>query len=133
MLLKLKYLFISTFKEFIKFGFVGILNTLITLVIIFFFINYLKIHYIFANAIGYMAGFLNSFILNKKWTFRSKGNTYKEFIIFSIIFLFCYILQLLSLIFFYNHLKIEQNISQLLSMIVYTLVNFLSNKFLTFR
>ena len=92
-------------RQLIKFAIVGCLNVLVTFV--FFFLCYrqwslaslildamgstgevikeilfeLNIHSIdaaFANTIGYMAGMINSFVLNKLWTFEAKGRTTRQ-------------------------------------------------------
>ncbi|GIX41674.1 MAG: polysaccharide biosynthesis protein GtrA [Leptospiraceae bacterium] len=129
----LKNTFYRTTKQFVKFGIVGIINTIITLSIIFILSNYYDVHYIISNAIGYIAGFINSFIMNKFWTFKSKGNVFKESIWFIIVFLISYGIQLIVLYYLHGILNYNENLSQILSMIVYTVVNFLLNKFLTFR
>lgn len=120
-------------REFIKFLITGVINTTITLGIIFLMYNFFGIHYVLSNAIGYVLGFINSFLMNKFWTFKSKGSLIKQFFVFLKVFLVCYLFQLAFLYYFSEELLLEKNISQILSMIIYTIANFLFNKFLTFK
>ncbi len=93
----------------------------------------LGVHYIAANAIGYIIGFVNSFILNKIWTFESKGNPSKEILYFVLIFLISYAIQFLMLILMKEVLDISAEISQVIAMMLYTVISFIGNKSLTFR
>ncbi|QCJ44133.1 GtrA family protein [Bacillus sp. S3] len=61
-------------KEFLKFGVVGMINTLITIGC-FTVLVYSGINYITANIIAYMLGMINSFIWNKNWVFQTNANT----------------------------------------------------------
>ncbi|MBN1326607.1 MAG: GtrA family protein, partial [Candidatus Cloacimonetes bacterium] len=84
----------KVFLQLTKFGLVGVCNTLITLGTIFLLMKIGRVHYIPANIVGYTLGFLNSFILNKIWTFRSKSVFFVEFRRFFLIFAVSYLLQL---------------------------------------
>lgn len=61
--------------EIIKFSIVGVVNTAIDFVV--FFVCYSILHFdsSFSQIFGYTAGMLNSFLMNKRWTFedRTKG------------------------------------------------------------
>ncbi|MFN3247220.1 MAG: GtrA family protein, partial [Leptonema sp. (in: bacteria)] len=85
------------------------------------------------NAISFLAAVTNSYYWNKFWTFQSQGNVYKESIFFLLVFLVCYIIQLSVLYYLHGIRQYNENLSQLISMVVYTLANFLLNKFLTFK
>jgi len=130
---QLKQQLFKTTSQLIKFGIVGVINTLITLTTIFVLSNYLNVYYIYSNCIGYLLGFINSFVMNKFWTFQSQGNIYKESLFFLLVFLVCYIIQLSVLYYLHGIRQYNENLSQLISMVVYTLANFLLNKFLTFK
>ncbi|MFN3605184.1 MAG: GtrA family protein [Leptonema sp. (in: bacteria)] len=129
----LKNIFLNLGYEFFKFGITGVLNTFITLTLIFLFSYVYGFHYLFSNAIGYTMGFLNSFFLNKYWTFKSKGSTFKQFLLFLKVFLICYGIQFLFLFYFQEFLNLKEEFSQFFSMIIYTVANFLFNKFWTFK
>ena len=74
--------------RFIKFGLVGILNTLINQ-ILFIILNSLGLYYIISNIIAYSISTLNSYLWNSKLVFKYSGDNLKEtslkFIILNII------------------------------------------------
>lgn len=55
---------------FLKFGLVGILNTLIDFIMFAMFIHF-GANYIVAQVGSYTCGLVNSYVLNKSWTFQS--------------------------------------------------------------
>ena len=59
----------SVFIQFVKFGIVGVSNTLLTLVVYTILLKVFGVWYLAASAIGFMVGATNGFILNRKWTF----------------------------------------------------------------
>lgn len=123
----------SLYWQLLKYGIVGVANTIVTLASIFILMNLLGVAYVVSNAIGYILGFTNSFILNKLWTFKSRGSVGREGILFIIIFLVCYGVQLACLIFLKEVAHIRINVATLMAMVVYTVLNFTGNKFITFR
>ncbi len=72
------------------------MNTLLTLLVIYFTKGILGINPWIANAAGYGAGFVNSFVWNKFWVFRSNNGVMREAIRFCLCFAACYLLQLLT-------------------------------------
>jgi putative flippase GtrA len=146
------------FVEAFKYGIVGILNTLVTAVVI-----WLMMHAIFhvqaennvpariisiSNIIGHIAGLINSFVWNRKWTFKSETSWKKDFIRFIIAFLICYIPQLLivNLLNYYTlipdikfhflhhpYVVTSAYSCQLAGIVFYTVMNFFCNKYYTFK
>lgn len=124
---------VKTIKQLLKFGTVGIINTAITLLAIYALYNFLNISYYFSNAIGFVLGFINSFVLNKIWTFKSNGSYLKEAIVFTAVFVVCYIIQLISVFFLKDIMYIQIAIAQIFGIAIYTISNFIGNKYLTFK
>jgi putative flippase GtrA len=58
--------------QFIKFNFVGIINTVITFIIFTLLNKLFGVDKFIAEPVGYVCGLINSFILNKIWTFGKK-------------------------------------------------------------
>ena len=56
--------------QFLKFGTVGVSNTLITFAVYTFLLKVLGVWYLAASAIGFIVGAINGFLLNRRWTFR---------------------------------------------------------------
>jgi putative flippase GtrA len=79
--------------QFVKYALVGVMNTLVTLIVIYVTKSFLGIKPMGANAIGYACGLVNSFIWNKTWVFRSDGGAAREAIRFALGFALCYALQ----------------------------------------
>ncbi len=121
-----------TLAEAIRFGLVGGINTAITLILIYG-LTYLGLSYIVSNAIGYVAGFANSFVMNRLWTFRSSGPWGREAVFFVLVFVISYAVQFAALIVQKEWLGVPVWLAQATSMVVYTAVNFLLNKIVTFR
>jgi len=117
----------------IRFGVVGVLNTGITLTVIFVLMKGLRVHYALSNIIGYLLGFLSSFVLNKRWTFQSRRNMGLEGVLFVAVFGVCYLIQLVTLVFMKETMGIKADYAQLLAMAVYTSLNFILNKLITFK
>lgn len=120
-------------KQIFKYGMVGSLNTIITISTIFIFMKLFKVSYILSNAAGYILGFINSFFLNKTWTFKSKGSMGKESLFFMFIFLISYSMQLVFLIFLKEKMLIKAEYAQVIAMGLSALINFTGNKFVTFK
>jgi putative flippase GtrA len=56
--------------QFVKFGIVGVSNTLLTLVVYTVLLKVFGVWYLAASAIGFIVGAVNGFLLNRRWTFR---------------------------------------------------------------
>lgn len=132
--------------QFVKYALVGVLNTLLTLGLIFLCKSVFGIDQMLSNAIGYVAGFINSFLWNKTWVFRSKKGYAKEAAKFLVGFLVCYGIQFLTvwLLSYQSPLEdVEINIlgfvlsgygiATLIGNVVYTMANFVYNRTITFR
>jgi putative flippase GtrA len=124
---------LSWLSQLIKYGLVGVLNTLITLCVIFLLRNVFKYPYVIANGTGYILGFINSFILNKIWTFRSKRKLLREISGFIIVFAICYALQLGAASLMIKKMHVFEEIATIVAMILYTGLNFIGNKWIAFR
>jgi putative flippase GtrA len=56
--------------QFVKFGVVGVSNTLLTLAVYTLLVKVFDVWYLAASGIGFVAGAVNGFLLNRRWTFR---------------------------------------------------------------
>jgi putative flippase GtrA len=56
--------------QLLKFGIVGVSNTLLTFAVYTFLLKVLGVWYLAASAIGFIIGATNGFLLNRRWTFR---------------------------------------------------------------
>jgi putative flippase GtrA len=75
-------------KELIRFGIVGVGNTLIDFGVFWLLTHVFGLWLLVANTLGFAAAVLNSYILNKYWTFGHTGRpAFKEFRNFLIVVL----------------------------------------------
>ncbi|MDE6496874.1 MAG: GtrA family protein [Duncaniella sp.] len=133
-------------KQFIRYIIVGVMNTLVTLAVIYVCKSLLDVNMWISNAIGYIAGVINSFMWNKMWVFQSSSTNYRgEALRFAIGFMLCYGLQFLATWLLNSVMGgIEWDIfgltvisgygvATLLGMVIYTLANFIYNRVVTFK
>lgn len=118
--------------SFIKYLMVGMINTLVGFGIIFL-LMYRGLLPEIANFIGYLCGFILSFILNKYFTFKSKNYVKSEFIRFALSMGIAYLINLLILVISYRYFGINEYISQIIAGIFYTLSGYLLSKFYAFK
>lgn len=124
----------ETIKQAIKYGIVGVGNTVITAAVIWVMMKGLGCSDVVSNIVGYAAGVLNSFVWNKQWTFRASDAGWTASAIrFGVVFGVCYLLQLGLLIWLNRHLAVDPYYNQLIAMAFYTVINFAMNKFYTFK
>ena len=119
-------------RQFVNFGFVGVINTILNLAIYWFCINN-GMHYLLANGIGFVITVFSSYILNNLVTFRKKGKGFEWSIktllkVYVSYFLTGMILNSVLLYFWNDFIGISENISPLLNLIVTIPLNFLMNK-----
>lgn len=136
----------KTMIQFIKYSMVGVMNTLITLVVIYVCKSLLDINEYVSNTVGYIAGLINSFLWNKKWVFKVKEDSFNQIIRFAAGFLMCYGLQFLVVWVLNEHTILGEmewtvkgftfggyGVATIVGMMVYTLANFVYNRLITFR
>ena len=137
----------KTTIQLLKYGVIGVSNTLITLVTFYLLNTLAGCTYGVANVIGYILGVINSFIWNRNWVFKTHNSVKREAMLFGIGFLLCLTLQgavswfLLEGLGWKNMDEISwlpmkntgQNIVMLIAMVSYTLANCIYNRVVTFR
>lgn len=69
-----KYLNPVEWIRLIKFGATGILNTLIDYLLFALLAQVFMLDVYFSQVCGYFAGMLNSYLINRRWTFQTKQN-----------------------------------------------------------
>ena len=154
------YLCSQDFRQFLKFCIVGCSNMLVTYIV--FYLCYEKqrpmntlfdiikmwrmdatsviqtlsawpVDGALANLISYSCGTMNSFFLNKTWTFKVTEGTWKSAKRFLLLNLFCLILSTASIFVFVDILKLPYKIIWFSTIGFVTVLNFLGNKHWTFK
>ena len=125
-------------NELVKFLIVGILNTIIGASIMFIAYNFLKLNYWVSTSLNYIVAGTFSFFANKKFTFKSEGKIFQKIIFFILTLIICYFVafnlskKMIAFIDI-NDIKLKENISMVLGMVIYTVLNFILQKQIVFR
>lgn len=120
--------------QFIKFGMVGVSNTLISLGCYYLFL-FLGAHYLIANAIGFVVSVLNSYFWNSRFVFKAKEEHSgakaftKVFASYGVSFCLSSVLMTL----FVQVMGISQMIAPILRLVFTIPLNFLMNKLWAFK
>ncbi|WHY76912.1 GtrA family protein [Neobacillus sp. WH10] len=121
--------------KFLKFGAVGMLNTLITIGSFSLFL-YFSVNYLTANITAYIIGMINSFIWNKNWVFQAKAKAKAKassliikFIIVNLITLGINTLLLYGMVQYFN---CHTSVAQLISTGIGLVINYVLNNKWTF-
>lgn len=114
--------------ELMKYGMVGLVNTALTALTIAI-LSVLGTGAILANMVGFAVGLINSFLMNRRFTFRSGGSP----ALFLIAFGISYCLNLIALIAAAPLSSFHDLLPQVAGLITYNLAFFLLMKFLVFN
>lgn len=119
--------------QFIKFGMVGVSNTLISL-LIYYALIYFNTDYVISNTIGFVVSVLNAYYWNNKYVFnKSDGGNLKPLIKTFASYGATFILSTILLIIMVDYLSISQILAPILNLIITIPLNFLLNKFWAFK
>lgn len=108
-------------SQFSRFLTVGVFNTLLGYAVIFVAMYGFGISPEMSNVLGFSVGLVSSFLLSRKFTFRSEGKANAELIRFLIVFLFAYLLNLAILHLLVRYLDAHAGWSQIIAGAAYTI------------
>jgi putative flippase GtrA len=117
----------------LRFATVGVVNTLIGYAVIFACMHLLKMEPVISNVVGYTTGLVTSFVLNRRYTFRSRAAVWPEALRFGIFFGAAWLLNLGTLIGLTRFTNVGPNIAQVAAGITYFGAFFLLSKLFVFR
>jgi putative flippase GtrA len=123
---------VSAILQLVRFGMVGLFNTLFGYGIIFLCMYKFALGPATSNAIGYGLGLCVSFTLHRRFTFRSNSKSISEPAKFLLVFALAYIANLAVLLLAVNHFEADPAWSQLFAAIAYVTTSFLLSKFFVF-
>jgi len=122
------------FRQVVKFGIVGAVNTIIDFGILNLLISVFGWSILLANTISFSVAVINSFLFNKYWTFRQRGgNTYQQLAGFVLVALVGLGLSDLLVYYFSDIVGWNYNLAKLLSIPVVFIWNFFASKKLVFK
>lgn len=119
-------------KSAIIYVIVGIFNTIFGYSMMFGF-TFIGIIPEISNALSFGVAFIASYVLNKKFTFKSKRNHTKDFTRFAISSGIAYFINLLTLIICHRILLLNEYISLVIACFAYCIVGYVLHRFWTFR
>ena len=96
----------------IKYGTIGVVNSLVGLSLIFFALSY-GASDIAANVAGYSVGLFTSFLLNRSWSFAYRGGIAKNFVKFVIVMAVAYLCNLLVVLLLHRTIGLNVYLAQL--------------------
>jgi dolichol-phosphate mannosyltransferase len=122
-------------KEFVKFGVVGGIGTIVNIIILYLLTEKVGIYYLISAIFSFIIAMSSNFILNKIWTFKEniRLGIKKKYLQFSLISILALLVNLLFLYIFTEFFGIYYIISQILGIGISLIINFLGNKLWTFR
>lgn len=80
--------------HFIKYNIIGLMNTLLTLVVVYVLYQLLAWNLELSNFLGFVAGGINSYVWNRKWNFKSNNKKGTEIVRFLCVFAVAYAVNL---------------------------------------
>jgi putative flippase GtrA len=119
--------------QFVKFGIVGVSNTLLSFGIYTLLLKGFGVWYLAASAIGFVVGAVNGFLLNRRWTFAGHVGDSLTPVRWGVVQGCGLALNEGLLFVFVDGAHIEKLLSQALATGVVTVLTFLVNRAWTFR
>ncbi|MEE0133373.1 MAG: GtrA family protein [Treponema sp.] len=123
----------------VKFLLVGVINTIVGYSVMFGAYNLLHWDYWISSAANYVIGSICSFLLNKYFTFQAKKFSGAELVRFIVCILICYLIgygvtrPVVGFIVQAASPRVQDNLAMLGGSGVFTVLNFLGQKFFVFR
>lgn len=90
-------------------------------------------HILLANSISVTCGIVTSFLLNRQYNFKVKDKLIKRFVSFLTVGIIGLMISSALIIWLVDEMNINMLIAKLMTIIVVSLVQFILNKFITFK
>lgn len=119
-------------RQFMKFGIVGVSNTLVSLAVYYVLVS-LGVHYLPANVAGFILGTFNSYYWNNKFVFGYSGGHLRAIIRMFVCYAFTFLLASGLLVLQIEYLGISEYIAPLVNIPITMIINFFINKLWVFK
>jgi putative flippase GtrA len=119
--------------QFVKFGIVGVSNTLLTFAVYTVLLKGFGVWYLAASAIGFVVGAVNGFLWNRRWTFRGHVGDALTPVRWGIVQGCGLGLNLGLLYLFVHEAGLDELLGQAFATVIVTVLTFLANRAWTFR
>jgi putative flippase GtrA len=119
--------------QFVKFGIVGVSNTVLAFAIYTVLLKVFGVWYLAASAIGFVVGAINGFLLNRRWTFAGHVGDSLTPVRWGVVQGCGLALNEGLLYLFVDGVEIEKLLGQAFATVIVTVITFLVNRAWTFR
>jgi putative flippase GtrA len=116
----------------VRFVLVGLSNTALSLAVIWIAMRVFGLSDLRSNAMGYIVGFIWSFLLNRSWTFQHRGGLANGFLRFVLVCAVAYGANLLVLFCLLARFGGGAIWTQIAGMVAYTAVSYLGSRYFAF-
>jgi putative flippase GtrA len=124
---------VTVVVQFVKFGVVGVSNTLIAFAVYTVLLKGFGVWYILASGIGFVVGAVNGFLLNRRWTFREHVGDALTPVRWAIV-QSCGLACNLALVYVFVHdAHMDKLVGQIPATGIVTVLTFIANRAWTFR
>jgi putative flippase GtrA len=119
--------------QFVKFGIVGVSNTLLAFAVYTVLLKVFGVWYVAASGIGFAVGAVNGFLLNRRWTFKDHVGDALTPVRWAIV-QSCGLGLNLALVYLFVHgLGMDELLGQIPTTVIVTVLTFAVNRSWTFR
>jgi putative flippase GtrA len=119
--------------QFLKFGIVGVSNTLLAFAVYTVLLKVFGVWYVAASGIGFAVGAVNGFLLNRRWTFREHSGDALTPVRWAIV-QSCGLASNLGLVYLFVHdVGLNELVGQIPATAIVTVGTFAANRSWTFR
>ena len=120
------------FFKLVKFGITGVMNTAVDFAV-FILLGYIGVPTYPAQAVSYSCGMMNSYIVNRSWTFKSKGRFWsKELIRFVASNMIQMLLSIAVMWVFISKIGMIKIVAKIFATVIILLIGFLINRIWVF-
>ncbi len=119
--------------QFVKFGIVGVSNTLLFLAIYTVLLKGFGVWYLAASAIGFTVGAVNGFLLNRRWTFQEHVGDALTPVRWGVVQGGGLLLNLALVYVCVEDVGLDKLVGQTIAIVVVVVVTFVANRTWTFR
>ncbi len=124
---------VAEVRQFVKFGLVGVVNTVIDMGVFVVLQRFLHVPYLIANIFAFATAATNSYVLNRRWTFRSTApDWHREMVQFFTVTIVGFLCNEGLLYLLVAHAHLPPVVAKILA-VVTVVWNFLANRLWTFR
>lgn len=128
---------LKKYEEIIRYGFFGVLTTVVNFIVFYYFNSILETSYISANSLAIIMSILFAYVTNKKFVFKSQTHTLRqtfyEFLNFISLRLVSGIFDMASMYLLIDGIGIDTNISKILTQFIVVISNYIFSKLFIFK